>query len=151
LSTAWCRGSFNEVHLQQAIVRLQLRYTIPVFLSTGIKETIQWIRRTAKTLVADPAVFKEGLATTASAAAIVYTEAIHVKKAENNSPERLFLTFLLSIPGMGKATATAVAEAVSHSLTGLQALSVEDLSAVKVGKRRLGVALATAIHTAVHS
>ena len=151
LSTSWCRGTFNEVHLQQAIVRLQLRYTIPVFLSTGIKETIQWIRRTAKILVTDPAVFKEGLATTASAAATVYTEAIHVKKAENNTPERLFLTFLLSIPGMGKTTATAVAELVSHSLTGLQALSVEDLSAVKVGKRRLGVALATAIHTAVHS
>lgn len=151
LSASWCRGTFNEVNLQQAIVRLQLRYTIPVFQSTGIKETIAWIRRTAKMLATDPVVFKEGLATSASAAATVYTEAIHVKKAENNSPERLFVTFLLSIPGMGKTTALAVATAVSHSLTGLQALSVEELSAVKVGKRKLGTALATAIHTAVHS
>jgi ERCC4-type nuclease len=151
LSNSWCRGSFNEVNLQQAIVRLQLRYTIPVFQSTGLKETVTWIRRIGKALSADKVVFKEGLAASACEAAAVYTEAIHVKKAENSSPERIFLSFLLSIPGMGKAAATAVAETVKHSFTALQALSEADIANIKAGKRKLGKALATAIYTAVHS
>ena len=151
LSTTWCRGAFNEVNLQQAIVRLQLRYTIPVFQAATLKETIHWIRRVAKALAADAAVFKEGLATTACEAAAAYTEAIHVKKAENNSPERIFLSFLLSIPGLGKGAATAVAEATKNSFTGLQALSEDDIANIKAGKRKLGKAMATAIYAAVHS
>lgn len=151
LSTSWCRGTFNEVNLQQAIVRLQLRYTIPVFQASNLRETTQWIRRIAKALIAEPAVFQEGLATTACEAAAVYTEAIKVKKASNNSPDRIFLSFLLTIPGMGRAAATALAETVKHSLTALQALSIEDIANVKAGKRKLGVALATALHTALHS
>jgi ERCC4-type nuclease len=151
LSTSWCRGTFNEVNLQQAIVRLQLRYTIPVFMAASLKETVQWIRRTGKALAAEPNVFREGLASTACEAAAVYTEAISVKKAENSSPERIFLSFLLSIPGMGKAAASAVAEHVKHSFTALQALSAEDIGNIKAGKRKLGVALGTAVYAALHS
>jgi ERCC4-type nuclease len=151
LSRSWCRGAFNEVHLQQAIVRINLRYGIPVFMSGSVKETAVWVRRIAKTLIGDPTVFQTGLATNACEAAAAYTDAIHVKKAENNTPERIFLSFLLSIPGMGKAAATAVAEATKSSFTALQALSAEDIAAVKAGKRKLGVALAGAIYAAVHS
>lgn len=151
LSTSWCRGTFNEVNLQQAIVRLQLRHTIPVFMSASLKETVTWIRRTAKALAADINVFREGMATTACEAAAVYTEAISVKKAENSSPERIFLSFLLSIPGMGKAAATAVGETVKYSFTTLQALSADDISNIKAGKRKLGIALGTAIYTALHT
>jgi ERCC4-type nuclease len=151
LSTTWCRGSFNEVNLQQAIVRLQLRYTIPVFQTTGLKETVTWIRRVAKALAADKTVFQEGMAATACEAAAAYTEAIHVKKADNYSPERIFLSFLLSLPGVGKAAAAAVGEAVKHSFTGLQLLTEEEIANVKAGKRKLGKAIANAIHTAVHS
>jgi ERCC4-type nuclease len=151
LSNSWCRGSFNEVHLQQAIVRLQLRYTIPVFMSAGLRETGIWIRRIAKALVATPTVFQEGLACTAADAAAVYTEAIHVKKAENNSPERFFHSFLLAIPGLGKAAVSAVAAAAKNSFIALQAMSLEELSAITTGKRKLGMTLASAIHTAIHS
>lgn len=151
LSATWCRGSFNEVNLQQAIVRLQLRYTIPVFQAASLKETVQWIRRIGKALAADPAVFKEGMATTACEAAAVYTEAIHVKKAENNSPDRIFLSFLLSIPGLGKGAASAIAEHVKHSFTALQALEEKDLAEIKSGKRKLGKALASVLYKTVHS
>jgi ERCC4-type nuclease len=151
LSTSWCRGTFNEVNLQQAIVRLQLRYTIPVFQAANLKETTQWIRRIAKALAADPTVFQEGLATTACEAAAAYTEAIHVKKADNNTPERIFLSFLLSIPGLGKAAATAVAETTKNSLVTLQTLTEEELCEIKAGKRKLGKALASVIYAAVHS
>lgn len=151
LSSTWCRGKFSEVNLQQAIVRLQLRYTIPVFMSDSIKETGTWIRRIAKALIADPAVFKEGLASSACEAAAAYTEAIHVKKADNATPERIFMSFLLTLPGMGKAAASAVAEATKSSFMGLQALSEKELCEIKVGKRKLPKTLATAIHAALHS
>lgn len=151
LSRTWCKGKFNEVQLQQAIVRMNLRYSIPVFMSTGLKETKQWIRRIAKSLVADQAVFQGGVATTACEASAAYTEAIHVKKADNATPERIFLSFLLAIPGMGKAAATALAEATHSKFSELQTMTQEQLCEVKVGKRKLSKTLAANLYTALHS
>ncbi len=91
------------------------------------------------------------MATSASEAAAVYTEAIHVKKAENNSPQRIFISFLLSIPGLGKATAEAIGLAVNYSFTTLQSKTLAELSEIQGGKKRLGISLATAIHAAIHS
>ncbi len=151
LSRTWCRGAFNELNLQQSIVRLNLRYGIPVFMSTGVKETLCWIRRVATALVIDRNVFASGVAATACEAAAVYTEAIHVKKADNNTPERLFLSFLLSIPGLGRASADAIATRTHSSLTALQALTLDELSEIQGGRRKLGAALARVIYDAVHS
>jgi len=151
LTRSWCRGTFNEVHLQTALVRLQLRYTIPVFQAASMKETATWIRRMAKILVADCAVFKGGVASSATEAAAAYTEAIHVKKADNNTPERIFLHFLLSIPGLGKAAAAAVATACDNKFSVLHTLSVEQLSEIRCGKKRLGAALASVLHSAIHT
>lgn len=151
LSRTWCRGSFSEVHLQQAIARLMLRHTIPVFHSTKVSETASWIRRFAKALCADPTVYTSGLATTACEAAHAYTEAIHVKKAENSSPERIFLCFLLAIPGLGKSAAEAIAEATQSSFQKLCAMSESELMEIKGGKRKLGKTIAAALYAALHS
>lgn len=150
LSRSWCRGAFTEVHLQSAIARLQLRHTIPVFQAATIKETAQWIRRIATALVTDPTTYNCGMATTAKEAAAAYTEAIHVKKAENNSPQRIFLSFLLAIPGLGKSSAEAVANACGHSFLTLQTKSIDELSEIQGGKRKMGRAIATAIYDALH-
>jgi ERCC4-type nuclease len=151
LSRTWCRGTFNEVNLQQAIVRLQLRYTIPVLQSASLKETVGWIRRIAKSLAADPTVFQSGVATTAAEAASVYTEAIHVKKADNATPERIFRSFLLAIPGLGKSSVDAIATATSSSFLALQTMTLDQLCELKAGKRKLGATTATAIFNALHS
>lgn len=151
LSRSWCRGAFTEVNLQQALVRLQLRYTIPIFQATSVRETVQWIRRIAKTLVADPTAFQGGVATTRDAAAAAYTESIHVKKASNNTPERIFLSMLLAIPGIGKAAADAVATATHSSFTALLALSESQIGDIVAGKRKIGKAVAAAIHAALHT
>lgn len=151
MTRSWCRGSFNETHLQQAIVRLQLRYTIPVFQAATLRETAGWIRRMAKMLAGDAAVFCGGVASTACKAAAAYTEAIHVKKAENNTPERIFLHFLLGIPGLGKAAAAAVAAACDNKFSVLQTLSLDQLAEIKCGKKRLGAAVAGILFAAVHS
>lgn len=151
LSRSWCRGTFNEVHLQQAIVRLQFRYSIPVFIAANLKENVQWIRRIAKMLNADCSVFQTGVAATACEAAAAYTEAIHVKKADNNTPERIFLSFLLAIPGLGKVAAEAVSTRVTASFKALQELTEDELSEIQAGKRKIGKSLAKVIYDAVHS
>ena len=151
LSRSWCRGTFNEVHLQQTMVRLRLRYTIPIFQAATLRESIQWIRRIANALVADVDVFKGGIAQTSCEAAAVYTEAIHVKKADNNTPERIFRSMLLSIPGLGKTFVDAILTATSHSLLAVQALTEEQLSKIQAGKRKLGKSLAAVIYAALHS
>ena len=151
LSNTWCRGAFTETNLQNALMKLQLRYTIPVFQSASVKETVQWVCRIADALVADPAIFKGGVATTRDAAAAVYTEAIHVKKATNNTPERVFTAMLLAIPGLGKAAVDAIAAATSHSFTALLALTEEQIAAIPSGKRKIGKAVGAVVHAALHT
>ena len=151
LSRSWCRGNFNEVHLQQKIVRLQLRYTIPIFQSASIKESVQWIRRIAKTLVADPETFKGGMAQTTVQAAAAYTEAIHVKKADNNTPERILHCMLMSIPGLGKSSVDALMTAVNNSFTTLLTKTEQELAEIKGAKKKLGASLAHTIYAALHS
>lgn len=151
LSRTWCRGTFNEVHLQQAIVRLQFRYTIPVFMAASIKETVQWIRRISNCLVTDTSVFQTGLATNVADAAAVYTDAIHVKKASNSSPERIFLSFLLAIPGLGKVAADAISNATNNKFQTLYEFTEEQIATIPVGKRKVGSTLAKLLYTTLHT
>ncbi len=152
LTRSWCRGAFTEVALQQAIVRLQMRYTIPVFQAASIRETVQWIRRIAMALAADSAVFSEGLATTQQAAASVYTEAIHVKKAANLSSDRILGTLLRTIPGCGAAAADAIVNHVgSGGFPAFYELSEETIAAISQGKRKIGKVLAAKLWSVFHS
>jgi ERCC4-type nuclease len=153
LSRSWCLGSFNEVHLQQAIVRLQLRHSIPVFHTMCINDTISFIRRIAKLLAADPGVFQSVAAKTTAEAAAAYTAEIHVKKADNSTPERVLYAMLMAIPGVGKTAADALVAAGGASFTALYGKTVEELAAIPLGsgKRKLGGALAGTIHAAFHS
>ena len=152
LSRTWCRGAFSEVNLQTAVVRLQMRYTIPVFQSTGLKETVAWIRRIAASLKADPTVFKTGLATEATAAAAAYKDAIHVKKAANMDAGLLLTTILRTVPGVGSAAADAIVGHVGGSFPAFYALGEEELAAIPLanGKRKLGAATAGKLWTAFH-
>jgi len=150
LGRTWCQGKFNEVNLQTAIARLQLRYDIPVFHATSMRETVQWIRRFVASIQADPAVFRSGIATTAAEAAKVYSESIHVKKAANNSPERTFLSVLQVLPGVGPSAAAAVGTAVNHSFAVLLTKTEEELAVISTGKKKLGKTGAAAIYKTFH-
>ena len=151
LSRSWCLGAFNEVHLQQAIIRLQLRHSIPVFHTMCIADTIAFIRRIAKLLVADPAVFQSVAAKTTAEAAAAYTAEIHVKKADNSTPERVLYAMLMAIPGVGKTAADALVNVSGGSFTALYGKTVEELAVIPLGKRKLGASLAATIHAAFHS
>lgn len=151
LTRSWCRGEFTEVHLQQAIVRLQFHHTIPVFMAASIKESVQWIKRIGKALQADPTCYQCGMATTLTEAAEVYTNTIHVKKAVNNTPERVFLSMILSIPGLGKASADAIAAATNSSFQKLLELSEKQISEIQAGKKKVGTKVGACVYNAIHS
>jgi ERCC4-type nuclease len=151
LSNSWCRGSFTEVHLQQTLVRLQFRYTLPVFQVSKVNETMMFVRRIARMLAADPKVFRGGLAETAVGAAAVYSEAVHIKKADNKTPERVFAAMLSTIPGLGGAAVTALATATGSSMTRLLAMTAEQIAAIPTGKRSIGASVAGVVYAALHS
>lgn len=151
LSRSWCLGAFNEVHLQQAIVRLQLRHSIPVFHTMCIGDTIAFIRRIAKLLAADPCVFQSVAAKTTAEAAAAYTAEIHVKKADNSTPERVLYAMLMAIPGVGKTAADALVAACEASFTTLYEKTADELAVIPLGKRKLGSSLAATLHAAFHS
>ena len=151
LSNSWCRGSFTEVHLQQTLVRLQFRYTMPVFQVSKVNETMMFVRRIAKMLAADPAVFRGGLAETAKGAAAVYTEAVHIKKADNKTPERIFVAMLSTIPGLGGAAVTALGTATQYSMKAMLSMSANEIAAIPTGKRTIGPSVAGVVWAALHS
>jgi ERCC4-type nuclease len=151
LTNSWCRGAFTEIHLQQTLVRLQFRYTIPVFQTASVAETLMFVRRIARMLAADVGVFRGGLADTASGAAAVYTEAVHIKKADNKTPERIFVAMLGSLPGLGPSAVAALAAATGHSFTRLLAMSEADIAAVSTGKKKIGATVAGVVYAAIHS
>ena len=151
LSNSWCRGSFTEVHLQQTLVRLQFRYTMPVFQVSKVSETMTFVRRIAKMLAADPTVFRGGLAETAKGAAAVYTEAVHIKKADNKTPERIFVAMLSTIPGLGGAAVTALGTATQYSMKRMLSMSANDIATIPTGKRSIGASVAGVVWAALHS
>ena len=151
LTNSWCRGAFTEIHLQQTLLRLQFRYTIPVIQVSKVDETMTFIRRIARMLAADPTVFRGGLAETASAAAAVYTEAVHVKKADNKTPERIFIAMISTIPGVGGNAVTALGTATQYSMKRMLAMSASEIAAIPTGKRTIGPSVAGVICSALHS
>jgi ERCC4-type nuclease len=151
LSNSWCRGSFTELHLQQTLVRLQFRYTMPVFQVSKVNETMMFVRRIAQMLAKDPTVFRGGLAETAVGAAAVYTEAVHIKKADNKTPERIFVAMLSTIPGLGGAAVTALGTATQYSMKAMLSMSVNEIAAIPTGKRTIGASVAGVVWAALHS
>jgi len=147
----WCQGRFTQKDLRTAVSRLQLRYTIPVFQTSSIQDSAAYIASIVKSLQADPAVFRTGLATTATAAANVYTEAIHVKKADNSTPDRVFRSLLRVVPGLGPVAVEAIVTHCKGSFPALYALTKEDLATLPLGKRKLGLLMAEKLYAIFHT
>jgi ERCC4-type nuclease len=151
MSRSWCKGRFTETHLLNTIMRLQLRYSIPVLQVRDVEETAMWIRHIAKALVTDPKVFEGGVAESTAGAAAAYTEAIHVKKATNMSADRVLFTLLRTVPGVGPAAAEAIVTHVgSAGFPGFFAMTEAELAALAQGKRKVGAAVAKKLWLTFH-
>jgi ERCC4-type nuclease len=149
-ASAFTAARFGEADLKNAILRLQFRYTIPVFPTSSVSDSAALVKAVCVALRRDAACFKGGLATTAAGAAAVYSEAIHVRKAENSTPDRVVRSMLRVVPGLGPTAVEGVAVAVGSSLTRLLALTEAEVAAIPVGKRRLGPALARVLYAVLH-
>jgi len=149
-ASSFTRERFTEADLRNAVLRLQFRYTIPVFPTSSVADSAAFVLALVVALQRDPACFSGGLATTTAGAAAVYSEAIHVRKADNSTPDRVVRSMLRVIPGLGATAVEGVATAVGSSFARLLALSEEELAAIPLGKRRLGPALAKVVHSVLH-
>ena len=149
-ASAFTAARFTEADLKNAILRLQFRYTIPVFPTSSVLDSAAFIRAAVVALRRDAACFRGGLATTVAGAAAVYAEAIHVRKAANATPESVVRGMLRVIPGLGPTAVEGVAAFTECSFARLMALSEAELTAIPVGKRRLGPALAKVVYGVLH-
>lgn len=143
-------GRTTEGQLRRLTTRLVLRYGMPVIASASLTETARWARCLLGQLNDDAAVFQpeEGMATATAAAMSSFTAAISTVKRSNKSAGGTAAAMLSAIPGLGaKRCEALVAE---KSIADLVGLSADDLSALVVGGKRLGV-LGPVIYDALHN
>ena len=148
LNRVW-HGKVPESLLATIVARLQTRHGMPVFQVRGTAGSAGYIRLLAKMLSEDPACLNP-LNTDAMVAAGVYTEALSVQKSANRNLKRVGAGMLCAIPGVGAKMSEGLLDACNGTLEGLMAKSKEEIAAIKIGKKSVGV-VAEAIWTALHS
>ena len=143
-------GRTTEGQLRRLTTRLVLRYGMPVIATATLVETARWCRTLLAQLTDDAAIFQpeEGMATATAAAMSSFTAALSTVKRSNRTAGGTASAMLSAIPGLGaKKCEALVAE---RSVADLVGLSADELSALVVGGKRLGV-LGPVIHEALHS
>lgn len=139
----------TEGQLRRLTTRLTLRYGMPVIAASSITETARWCQTLLAQLSDDPTVFQpeDGMATATAAAMSSFTAALSTVKRGNRTAGGTASAMLSAIPGLGAKRCEALIAA--HSIADLTARSAEDLSALVVGGKRLGV-LGPVIYDALH-
>jgi ERCC4-type nuclease len=132
-------GRTSEKQLKRLVTRLILRYGMPVLTSADIQGTARWCRTLLDQLTDDPTVFvPEGdLATAQVAAMSGMTAVLSTAKKGNKTAAGTAHAMLSAIPGLGSKKVDALL--ATHSIADLVALSAEQLSALQVGGKKLGV------------
>ena len=142
-------GRTTEGQLKRLLSRLVLRYGMPVLQSTSIQDTAAWISVLLSQITDDRTVFHPesgGIAETTTAAMATYTATFTATKKANRG-DGVAIGMLSAIPGLGaKKVAAMLAERTIADLCGL---SAEDISAISVSGKKLGV-LGSSIYDALH-
>lgn len=128
--------------LRRLATRLMLRYGFPLLQTSCVEETATWLGVMLEQLGADPQVF------TRTAPDISHC-GVNAARCMNITPSGVAVAMLSAVPGLGKKRASELLRA--RSVADLAAASVESLSAMRVGGRRLGDAPARALHEALRS
>jgi ERCC4-type nuclease len=143
-------GRTTEGQLRRLTSRLILRYGMPVIASASLVETARWCRILMSQLGDDATVFQpeDGMAAATTAAMSSFTAALSTVKRSNKTAGGTAAAMLSAIPGLGaKRCETLMTE---RSVADLVGLSADELSALVVGGKRLGV-LGPVIFEALHS
>ncbi len=123
-----------------------MRYHITVFQTACLQETADLCQLLAEQWQADPKTFE-------MPAKLSYVEQRGGQTRQGNSddPEVFAVSVLTSCRGVSAAGAKAVLEGCGGSLEGVWRASAADLSAVVVGKRKLGAVVGGRLHSLLHS
>ena len=130
--------------LLKYITRLSIRYHIPVFLTASLKETAELCKILHDQWTTDPKTFEQP-------ATLTYIETRGKTRESNTDDPKVFLaTLLQACRGISSTGALAIIS-VFPSLEALMKGTVEEFTAIQVGKQRLGVVKATRLHTLLHN
>jgi hypothetical protein len=130
--------------LLKYITRLSIRYHIPVFLTASLKETAELCKILHDQWTTDPKTFEQP-------ATLTYIETRGKTRESNTDDPNVFLaTLLQACRGISSTGALAIIS-VFPSLEALMKGTVEEFTAIQVGKQRLGVVKATRLHTLLHN
>jgi ERCC4-type nuclease len=130
--------------LLKYITRLSIRYHIPVFLTASLKETAELCKILHDQWTTDPKTFEQP-------PTLTYIETRGKTRESNTDDPNVFLaTLLQACRGISSTGALAIIS-VFPSLEALMKGTVEEFTAIQVGKQRLGVVKATRLHTLLHN
>lgn len=132
------RRTLERPALQKLIHRLMLRYGVAVWSTSTLQDTANTLELLAAQVKDDPKVFE--------AETISYTDVNKVtKKANAEEPKTFAIACLQQCPGVSLKVATTLVETLGGFQGVLQA-TIQDLSAVKVGQKKLGTIVATRLY-----
>ena len=138
-------GKLAKQALRKHLTRLTLRYGVPVLQTESTEDTSKLCQELAAQLKEDPKVFM-----TEEAAKVKYTDTISVYKKGNSDDPAVFASAVLQqCTGISAAGAGAVL-AVYPTLATVWAASAQQLAAVVVGKRKLGLVVAQRLYDLLH-
>jgi ERCC4-type nuclease len=142
-------GKILETTLASLVLRLQLRYGIPVIESKDKHVSSALIRQLVRMVSADVDVFKFA-AGDATEVAAAYTEVLSAQKSANRNLKRVAAGMLCAIPGCGGKMSESIMDAC-ETLENLMKKSQEEIATLSIGKRTVGKVLAEKIWNALHS
>lgn len=139
-------GKLTQETLQKYLNRLALRYGVSVMHTNCLQATATLCQLLAEQISAEPAVF-----VSTDPAALAYSSTVTVSKRGNKEdPKNFAACALQGCPGISAAAAEAILSAFG-TLTGVMAADEAGLTAVQVGKRRLGPAVAKRLFALLHA
>ena len=147
---SWGRGKavVTESTLRRLTTRLMLRYGLPVLGSDSVAGTARWIRTLLAQVTDDPKVFQpeEGVGVAAMAG---FTAALTMNKKGNRTSVGTAHAMLAGIPGLGEKRIEALLGVASIAV--LATKTIAEMAELVVAGKRIGPALATTIHDAMHA
>jgi ERCC4-type nuclease len=139
-------GKLTQETLQKYLNRLALRYGVSVMHTNCLQATATLCQLLAEQISAEPAVF-----VSTDPAALAYSSTVTVSKRGNKEdPKNFAACALQGCPGISAAAAEAILSTFG-TLTGVMAADEAALTAVQVGKRRLGPAVAKRLSALLHA
>jgi ERCC4-type nuclease len=138
-------GRLAKQALRKHLTRLTLRYGVSVLQTDSTEDTSKLCQELAAQLKEDPKVFM-----TEEAAKVQYTDTISVYKRGNRDDPAVFASAVLQqCTGISAAGAGAIL-ATYPTLAAVWAATAQQLAAVVVGKRKLGLVVAQRLYDLLH-